>query len=119
MARPPKLRGNIPKVRADWEWTGPWGVTGDALLRGAWQLSGQRRVALFFVNVGSEELAVELDFDGRRYGLEQRSLCVKTHTPEGGSESFNRPLSFVDALSLPPRSARVWEIRENDMIQSE
>ena len=38
MARPPKLSGNIPTVRADWQWYGSTWVTTDAVLTGAWHL---------------------------------------------------------------------------------
>ncbi len=39
MLRPPALTGDIPRVRADWQWSGQWWVETDAVLTGAWLLA--------------------------------------------------------------------------------
>ncbi len=57
--------GDIPKVTADWQWSGEWIVTTDALLSGAWRAK-DGRVALIFVNVTDKELSAELVFDGKK-----------------------------------------------------
>jgi hypothetical protein len=54
MARPPKLRGAVPKVKADWQWSGEWWVTTDAVLAGAWRLPQTKRLLVLFVNVSDE-----------------------------------------------------------------
>ena len=54
MARPPRLLGPIPTVRADWQWSGEWWVTTDAVLTGAWDLPKDKRMVLLFVNVSDE-----------------------------------------------------------------
>ena len=63
MARPPKLVGEIPRVTADWQWSGHWPVTTDALLAGAWSLPAEKRLVLLFVNVGDQPLTVACNFD--------------------------------------------------------
>ena len=49
MARPPRLLGTIPRVTADWQWSGYWPVTTDALLAGAWRLPKEKKLVLLLV----------------------------------------------------------------------
>ena len=43
MARPPRLLKPVPRVTADWQWSGTWPVTTDAVLTGAWALPQEDR----------------------------------------------------------------------------
>jgi len=110
MARPPKLVGEIPKVTADWQWSGEWPVTTEAVMAGAWVLPSEKRVALLFVNVGDEPVSAAFDFDAALYGLEAEKLRVVKRTAEGEAESFTTPPSFHRDLTFPPRTAWAWEI---------
>ena len=81
MARPPKLIGNIPTVRADWQWGGSAWVTTDAVLTGAWHLPGENRLVLILANVSDE--AVSAGVDIRTWALRTRSvkMCRYARSP--------------------------------------
>jgi hypothetical protein len=105
MARPPRLEGEIPEVTADWQWSGVWPVTTDAVLTGAWRLPAQNRVALMFVNVSEEPVAARFDFDAATYELPGGELMIRKITAEGAEEADIR-----EKLSFPAQSAWAWEI---------
>jgi len=112
MARPPKLVGEIPKVTADWQWSGEWPVTTDAVMRGAWALPNENRLVLLFVNVGDEPVAARLDFDARAYGLDVEKLRAAKLTAEGGSEeTFSSPPVFQREQTFAPRTSWAWELK--------
>ena len=111
MARPPKLVGEIPKLTADWQWSGEWPVTTDAVMTGAWALSNENRLVLLFVNVGEEPVSAELDFDAGLYGLRAEKLRVVNLTAENEEESFTTPPSLRRELTFPPRTAWAWDVR--------
>ncbi len=69
MARPPRLTGEVPNVKADWQWSGEWWVTTDAVLTGAWRLPGEDRVLVLFVNVGDQPVKATWACDLRGHGL--------------------------------------------------
>ncbi|MCX6905378.1 MAG: DUF6259 domain-containing protein, partial [Verrucomicrobia bacterium] len=69
MARPPRLAGSVPTVRADWQWGGVDWVTTDAVLTGAWCQPAARRLALIFVNVSTNPVTEQVIYDTRPYGL--------------------------------------------------
>ena len=69
MARPPRLLGTMPRVTADWQWSGHWPVTTDALLTGVWRLPKERKLVLLLVNVSDEPVQATLEFDAARYEL--------------------------------------------------
>lgn len=109
MARPPKLVGEIPKLTADWQWSGRWPVTTDALLAGAWILPAEQRLALLFANVGDAPVKVRLDFDAGRYGLSGSTFQWVRHTADGPQEKIEQPAVFQRELEFPVRGACVWE----------
>jgi len=113
MARPPKLRSDIPAVRADWAWYGEWWVTTPAVLTGAWKLPRERRLLLFFVNVSDKEVRTSFAWDGGVYGLPSTKLtCMKVHDPDGDTSRFlSLKVREQVPLTLPPRSLEAWEIR--------
>lgn len=111
MARPPQLVGSLPRVTADWQWSGHWPVATDALRAGAWALPDENRLVLLFVNVSDEPLTVECQFDADRYALAGETLAVEALTAEGGGEQWTAPRTFRRQLTLPARTARAWELR--------
>jgi len=110
MARPPKLLGDIPKVRADWQWAGEWWVETDAVLTGAWKLPQEGKLALLFVNVSDQPLTATLIFDGRGYGLIGKKLRVTEVTVDGRKEAANLPVNFRKTFRFPPNTAFALEI---------
>lgn len=110
MVRPPRLQGQIPTVKADWQWSGTWWVTGEAILAGAWRLPRENRLVLMFVNVSDQRAGARLDFDGRRYGLRGDLLRATRVTADGPAASAELPLACVRDLDFPARQAWAWEI---------
>jgi hypothetical protein len=124
MARPPALRGIMPTVTADWQWNGPWPVTTDAVLTGAWELPGpgaapaashgpapaERKLALIFVNVSDKPVEAELAFDAAAYGLATGKLTETTVTAEGETAPRPREGKFTDKLRFEPGKAWAWVI---------
>ena len=110
MARPPELRGDVPRVKADWQWSGEWWVTSDAVLAGAWTLAKERRLVLLFVNVDDTPVEATVWPDEPGWGLPPgpvRSAVTSgaLTTPAGKTAEFRTPVSF------PPRQAQAWELR--------
>jgi hypothetical protein len=110
MARPPRLLGTIPRVTADWQWSGPWPVTTDALLAGAWQVPKEKKLVLLLVNVSDEPVQATLDFDAARYDLPAGPLALTRIGQDGPGESESVPKAFQRAISAGARQAWAWEI---------
>jgi hypothetical protein len=110
MCRPPELEGEIPKVQADWQWSGEWWVTTDAVMTGAWRLSGENRLVLMFVNVGDEPVSAQLHFAGSQYGIDSDQINVTTIDQGKNQETFVAPNAFCRELRFPPRMAYAWEV---------
>lgn len=109
MARPPRLIGSIPRVTADWQWSGEWPVTTDALLAGAWSLPDEKRLVLLFVNVSDQELTAACEFDASGYGMAGEAFAVEALTAEGGGEKWTAPRTFRRDVALPGGTALAWE----------
>ena len=112
MARPPKLEGVMPTVRADWQWDNPGWVTTDAVMTGAWTLPRERRCLLLFTNVGDQPVTAKLQLNAAAYGLSTKKVLVTKVTPTGPGESFESPQVVERDITFPPRSAFVWELTE-------
>ncbi|MCL2118586.1 MAG: DUF6259 domain-containing protein, partial [Planctomycetaceae bacterium] len=90
MIRPPKLLDTIPTVTADWQWSGEWIITTDAVLTGAWRKMDEKdntvSAVFFFVNVSDEPI----------------TSCVAVRLDETGIESktFDNPLTFEPGVPL-------------------
>ena len=110
MARPPELIGEIPTVTADWQWSGEWPVTTEAVMTGAWSLPKEKRAVLMFVNVGDEPVTARLEFDGGKYGMADGEIRVRKVTAEASEEGFVASSSFERELSFAPREAWAWEV---------
>jgi hypothetical protein len=112
MARPPKLLGPIPAVRADWQWSGEWWVTTDAVLTGAWQLPREKRMVLLFVNVSDESVSAQAHFNAAANGIRASVLRAQRRTGNGSKADWqNWPTSFDRSMAFPPRQAEAWELR--------
>ncbi len=106
MARPPRLEGRIPRVRADWQWQGEKWVEEDALLAGAWTLPAEKRAVLVFANTGDAPVTAKVVFDATEWGLAKAPQFTPV-TPEGAAVAPGEDGQAV----FPPRSAAAWELR--------
>jgi len=111
MARPPRLPGELPKVKADWQWSGEWPVTTDAVLTGAWRLPAEKRVLLLFANVSDAAVKAPFHLDPRAYGLKEDRLH-RAVSPDGRKSSEASPVSgaIVEELELAAQSVLTWEL---------
>ena len=115
MARPPKVQGDIPNVRADWAWSGNWWVENPALETGAWLLP-QKKLAVFFaVNVGDKPITVRVRLDLADYGLEGEQFQATRLTAKSASDISETPTTVprqIDQeLIIPPRTVWAWEVK--------
>ncbi|MGQ9575409.1 MAG: DUF6259 domain-containing protein [Thermoguttaceae bacterium] len=110
MARPPRLVGTIPTVRADWQWHGTTWVTTDAVLAGAWRQPAEGRLVLIFVNVGDQPVKARVDYDARPYGFAAPALKVTRLFPEGPAETFESPPLVQREADFPAGLAWAWEL---------
>lgn len=117
MARPPKLQGVIPTVRADWKWTNPGWVTTDAVMTGAWTLSNEHRCILLFANVSDQPVTAKLQLDATVYGLRGQQARATVIGPAGAGESFRSPMSIDRDMTFAARSAFAWELTPIEAAQ--
>ncbi len=110
MARPPRLAGPIPTVKADWQWSGEWWVTTDAVLTGAWRLPAEQRVLMLFVNVSDQTVSAAWPYDQQAYGLGNqpcRLAISRDGHPATDAGRFSDELT--QNLKFPPQSVQAWE----------
>lgn len=112
MARPPKLAGTVPTVRADWQWGGTAWVTTDAVLTGAWRQPTAKRLVLIFVNVSDQAVTARVHYDARPYGFSIGEVRLTKITAEGLGEASPTPPVVDREVTFPPRSAWAWEMVE-------
>lgn len=111
MARPPRVLGEIPKLRADWQWGGTMWVTTDAVFRGCWALPRENRLLVLAVNAAEQSVPVRIEIDAARWGLPDRPLSVRRLTAETVEGPTESAASWgVDAV-LPPASVHAWELQ--------
>jgi hypothetical protein len=111
MARPPKSSAAIPTVRADWQWSGVWPVTADAVLTGAWRLPEEKKLVLLYVNVSDQSVSFKQFFDAQAYGLPAGGFSVRKLTAEPGQTAVEIwPAVFEREATFPPRRAQAWEL---------
>jgi hypothetical protein len=112
MARPPRLLEPKPTVRADWQWSGQWWVTTDAVLSGAWQLPKEKRMLLLFVNVSDQEAPLRFQFQAAARGIRAPALQMQRSPAEGGTTHWeSKPASFTSCMALAPHAAEAWELK--------
>ena len=110
MLRPPKMTGNIPDVKADWQWAGEWWVTTPAVLTGAWKLPQNDKLVMIFVNVSDETVSAKLNVNTTEYGITDKELKLIIIDSESHSEK-NIPSSELNTnITINPRTALIWEI---------
>jgi hypothetical protein len=105
MMRPPKLLGEIPRVKADWQWSGVWWVTTDAVLTGAWRLPKDKSLLLLFVNVSDAPMKANLGSDLKEWGIREKASCSVTSTAKQGASLNN---DIAAPISLKPFEAQAW-----------
>ena len=110
MARPPRLVGTIPTVRADWQWNGVDWVTTSAVLTGAWHQPESRRLVLVFVNVSDQPVTADIEFDARAYGFAGKPVAMKRIAPEGNQAVVTEGFQAFHEVRFPPRSTWAWEL---------
>ena len=110
MARPPRLVGTVPSVRADWQWNGVDWVTTSAVLTGAWHQPDAKRLVLVFANVSDQPVTAQVEFDLRHYGFDGKWASMKRITPAGSDETISEPMEALKKATFPPRSAQAWEM---------
>jgi hypothetical protein len=111
MARPLRLIGAIPKVKADWQWSGEWWVTTDAVLTGAWSIPGERRVLVLFVNVSDQPLKARLVFNPESYGL--NSVALRRTISRDGQPAPHPTEVWEPSIednNFEPQSVQAWEL---------
>jgi hypothetical protein len=111
MVRPPHFLAPIPQVRADWQWSGEWWVSTDAVLTGAWALPAKHRLALLFANVSDAPVIAGVHLDLAAWGLPAQGVrCQITSTT---SETTPPPEArgTVALANFRPRQAQVWEFK--------
>ncbi|MBU6402508.1 MAG: hypothetical protein KGS61_19480, partial [Verrucomicrobia bacterium] len=112
MARPPKFDRPLPTVTADWQWSGTWPVTTDAVLAGAWELPREHRLVLLFVNVSEAPVTAAVSFDPATYGLAGCKFRLTELSANPGDAAVGQAGErFAAPITFPARQARVWEWR--------
>ncbi len=109
MGRPPRLLGPMPKVKADWQWSGEWWVSTDAVLTGAWKLPRERRLLLLFVNVSDAPVTAAVELDQRSWGLPKGPLRAKV-TSTGGEPPTGTTGGFETPTLFAAGQPQAWEI---------
>lgn len=110
MARPPRLRGDIPKVKADWQWSGEWWVTTDAVLTGAWRLPGEKRAVLIFANVSDAPVTAEFTLNPAEYELPDEGVTVKSIEVEGATVVAPPVAGVATSVTFPQNAVSAWEL---------
>ncbi len=112
MARPPKVDGAIPSVKADWGWGGGnWWVTTNSLLTSTWLLPRENRLAVILVNVSDQPITATVALDAKEYGIEAKHLRGQVLTWHGASESFPSDAAVCREVVLQPHEAQAWEFK--------
>ncbi len=109
MARPPALAADLPKVTADWQWSGAWPVTTPAVLTGAWQLPAERRVVLLFANVSDEAITAPVCYDLREAGLTGATCRRSRWTAAGATPLADTSPTLRETVTFPPHGVWAWE----------
>lgn len=112
MARPPKLSGQIPKLRADWQWSGEWWVTTDAVLTGAWEIPAVRKLVLFFVNPSDQSVTASLSIEPAQYNLLPGNITLAVVRDAGQPQYMSDvSLPLKTQIEFPAQTVTAWEIR--------
>jgi hypothetical protein len=109
MNRPPRLLGPIPRIRADWHWSGEWWVTSDAVLAGAWRRPEAKQFLVIFVNVGDQPVRFKplLDLAAARVPAAP-SECLLSSPGQGTNATLVADATFGAELTLEPEQILVF-----------
>jgi len=110
MARPVRLVGEMPRVRADWNWRNDWWVSTDAVLTGTWRLPQERKLVLIFANVSEKPVSLIVPFDGAAYGVTKDGITLTPVEETGKGRAFTEKRSFQRPVEFAPRKTWAWEI---------
>lgn len=111
MLRPPRLLGECPQVKADWQWSGEWWVTTDAVLTGAWGIPAEKRSLLLFVNVIDQPQHASFYLDTTAWGgKNSKLLCSKSVNGQKPIETGFVAVPSTQSIELPPQSVLAMEI---------
>jgi hypothetical protein len=104
MARPPRLQGEIPRIKADWQWSGEWWVTTDAVLAGAWRQPQAKRLLLLCVNVSDQTVRFKPLVDLAAYGVRTSPTDWLKSNPGDGAVLESYPtLAFDGEMTAAPQ----------------
>lgn len=113
MTRPPRLAGEIPSVTADWQWSGSWPVTTDAVLTGAWRQEKDNRLVLIFANVSDAPVSSDLKLDLKGYGFkDDRKVRVTVIGPKVKGEQTESPVLLERKITLEAQQITALEIEQ-------
>jgi hypothetical protein len=118
MARAPHFKDAIPTVTADWQWSGVWPVTTDAVLTGAWEIPQEKKRLLIFSNVTDNAITARFDL---RANMPQLPATAKikpvvlegfeTQPPATAAAPTQPVLKHGEtSLTFAPRTTVAWEI---------
>lgn len=110
MARPPRLAGQIPAVKADWQWHGVRWVTTEAVLTGAWHQPAAKKLVLLFVNVSDAPVTATVEYDLAAYGFGEKEVRLRQVRAEGPNGESPTPSPLRRVATFPARSSIAWEI---------
>lgn len=111
MFRPPVLLGDNPEVQADWQWLGPWMVTGKSVLASAWGIPEESRMVLLLVNVGDSQVTLQVDFTRTLVEMNpDREWTLLVCPPEGTEKRMPLLRDESTLLELGPHEAVAWEL---------
>ncbi len=110
MTHPPRFEEPVPRVKADWQWSGTWWVTTDAVLTGAWKLPAEHRLLLLFVNVSDEPVTVTVRPDEADWGLAASAFHPRV-TFGSSQEKTTATGRIGTPVTFAPRQGQAWEMR--------
>lgn len=110
MARPPRLKGQIPTVTADWQWHNEWPITTAAVMTGAWQMQKGDKTVLLFANVSDSSFASPLELNPADYNLTGKSTTVTVIRADGTNSQLTTQVTDLPVIELAARSVCAWEI---------
>jgi hypothetical protein len=114
MARPPKLEGHIPRLRANWEWYAagdtPW-VTTDALMCGAWRMRRENCLVLLFANVSDEPIETTVRWNAADYGIVTSAATGTLLDDEREILSYSLPDRYEGAWTFPAQKALALRVQ--------
>lgn len=111
MGRPPRLDGGMPTVKADWQWSGEWPVTTDAVLTGTWHVPAEKRWLLLFANVSDQAVKASLRYAppiGGSSPLEMRRAISRDGEKPG--ETVPTAIPLQEEIEFPAQSVQAWEL---------